>query len=275
MGIRLPLHGNTGPLGEFNGVQAQGVEGAGVYWLLLRLGLKLRDDIVGTGVMKVKQFSGLIRMNSAPLSASYFDGSKIERWHSYTDTIPYLMFPLSPAQIESIEVCRNGGDIQLGLKLSGEYILDDEDPGTFTSDGDIRISQQDWVDVLSHMGYKNSLFFEIGIPNGDDGASIRESVRSAQSFLLRGDYKSCVGTCREVIELYFSDVRWDSLKKGMPPSPKDRNVAQRILAVWDAIREVTHLPHHVGLDEYSREQAVQILGLTVIMASALAPRELR
>ena len=184
------------------------------------------------------------------------------------------MFSLSPAQILQLEGIRNGSDLELTLWISGECIFKNRS-GVFSGQTNFTIQQQDWLSVLAEMHYKETLLFELPLPKGISDLC-RGYIDQARESLLRGDSRGCVGSCREVLDVFAAEMgEAHLLRLAKNVKPTDRSLEQRMLMIRDSVRQVTNLGHHVSEDSFSQLHASQILGMTVALLSQQSGREIK
>lgn len=269
----VSIGGFNGPrLAEVRSVSAHGVPGCGVYVLYIRLTM-LAANLKSEAL--VSQLSCLLETDKPCLKISngVIEGNPVIRWTEYTDEYQLgVFFYLSGNQISAIEEYRNSGDLKLSIWLSG--IVDYEGKRTdFSDKGDYLISKQQWIEALSSMGYKDALLFEIAFPNveGSDTEAIKELLKKAQTHILNGHYQESVGLCRQAIEV-IEKVRDDKSKASSAVSKyrenrQHMNTEERMLFLREGLKNITQLGAHYG-DEFSRNQAQAVLGMTVALLSS-------
>jgi len=268
--VRISFQGAFGSFGEINKFSIHGSLGVGAYWLLLSLEPRLIASAVGESGIEIRQLKGLLRLPSGQiLSVGHVDGGTKEVWYPYSDRMPLVMFSLTPSQLQELERRRDGGDLALTLWIGGEA-SNAKTSESFTAQGELLILQQEWLRVLEEMKFQKTMLFEIPIPDDlDEGYAGR--FENAHKYLAVGDYKACVGVCRDMLDALRSEKNSASLhKQAKAAKAGDRSLDQRMLVIEDAVREVTHLAHHVSDERFTGEDARKILGMTISLLSATA-----
>lgn len=177
---------------------------------------------------------------------------------------------LSAAQIEDIEKRRNGGEFKFGIWLFGELEQESETNSIYGK-SEFSIRQQDWIEALQRMEYRNTMLFELPVPNPD--SPVGEIVNKAQAFLYKGEYDHAVILCRQAIEkteglvgdksaVNRAVIKYRDNRKEMDPT-------ERLLFVREALKNATHVAVHHTENHYgySREQAKAILATTIALLS--------
>lgn len=129
----------------------------------------------------------------------------------------------------------------------------------------------EWTKFLRDLGAAEYLCVPLLLPkaaSGDPHESAINYLRQAQSFMLQGEYRAAVGSCREALEL-LTTIQEEAVEPGGPLSAagvldafnkKRRNMsrAQRIVFLRIATTHLTHLGHHPpenSRDVLSRQDA--------------------
>ena len=188
----------------------------------------------------------------------------------------------SPTQIEAIGVLRNGGNLNFLIWLLGN-VFQDSNSSNIQQQGTFTVGQQEWVEALNRMQYCRSFLYELTLPYEDDTEEPAFAlVQRAQHHLLRGHYDECVGECRKLLEACpLNDADQKVLRtardkyKGDKAARESMDIPERMMALRDALANTTHLAHHHNSsNDYSRDQARAILGITVSILSVFSEKEL-
>lgn len=186
---------------------------------------------------------------------------------------PGLYLPLQPGQIAALEVLRGTGDLTFELMMTGAGI-DQNGAQQVQEEMRVTVSRSDWIRKLGDAGARDVLLLEVPLPlhpPSEAWDAITASLRRAEQQYRGGDYHSCVGSCRTVIQELghhrFGDEKWAS-------APLDRlatgrngmSKAEREVSLWAVMRHYTHQAHH-GVSEggaagYTRAEAQFVLTLT-------------
>lgn len=186
---------------------------------------------------------------------------------------PGLHLPLQPGQIAALEALRGTGDLTFELLMTGTGI---DQNGEQRVQEDIRVvvPRSEWIKKLGDAGARNVLLLEVPLPLHPDSEAwekIATNLQRAEQQYRGGDYHSCVGSCRPVIEelghLRFGDEKWPAELLGrLATNRNGMSKAEREASLWAVLRHYTHQAHH-GLSEdgvagYTRAEAQFVLTLT-------------
>ncbi|MYF93517.1 MAG: hypothetical protein F4184_16015 [Gemmatimonadetes bacterium] len=187
---------------------------------------------------------------------------------------PSLHLYLQPTQLASLEELRDSGDLTFRLLLTGTGW---DEKQSHRVDDEIRypVSQSDWIKKLRDAGARNTLLLEVPLPlegDSEEWEDVATDLRRAEEQYRNGDYVSCIGSCRKVMEELgnrsYPEERWPvkALKRFGADDRDDMTKSEREVALWAAIRHYTHPAHHSvsegGEAEYARTEAQFILILT-------------
>lgn len=186
----------------------------------------------------------------------------------------HLPLPLSSAVIEGLEARRQGRDFWLQLDV--EFVLVDkgEDPdGTHplrTSQTPIKIEQSDWAKVLERWNRGVGITVLLPLPEVDvspERAEIVQYLREARQKIDGANYADSIASSRMALDELRS---FGPLAVTVPNVPKERDVAQRIRAVVDALHSLASAAPHIdsSVKNYrpSRSDAVAMVGATMSIA---------
>ncbi|MEQ9069019.1 MAG: hypothetical protein RLO18_19965, partial [Gimesia chilikensis] len=196
----------------------------------------------------------------------------IGRQHQSSMT-PSLHLYVQPGQVAAIETLRGTGDLNFELLISGSG-TDENGEHQVQGEWRINVARSEWIKKLRDAGARNILILEVPLPLqslSDEWRDIALGLQRAEEQYRNGDYYSCIGSCRTVIQELghqrFMVEEWtgepfDRLandRKGMSKS-------EREAAIWAVLRHYTHQAHHGpsegGVPDYSRAEAQFILSLT-------------
>lgn len=192
-----------------------------------------------------------------------------------------LHLPMSPMIIEGLEDFRQGSDLSLqvdttvilvhrGQPLVGEDRSQRDFHPTRTAQDQIAVRQQDWARVLERWGC--GMGISIVVPNtaiepDHQRAEVVKHLRKARQKIDGGDYVGAFTEARMALEILR---RIDLVQRPLPNNPKDRNVAQRVGAVVDALFGLASAPLHTELQVGDfvprRADAVSVVAATASIA---------
>lgn len=261
-------------LAEVTAVHVSGLKAIGSFVLVCRLEMSIGKVSTETRLRDLsirlelagREVSGLIGYGVS-------DGRPEIRWfdHSSHEQVIFLI-QLSPYQVEAIESIRRGGDIQLSVWLYGEVQQDDK-VAAIREQSEYRIPQQEWVQALGQMNYRNVLLFELPLPPaGDEIDPLADLLFKAQEHLFAGHYDESVACCRQAIECVENNDSNRRLAASAVEKYKNNrtemDVGERIIFLREALKNITHTASHYNQGEgFSYNQARMVLGATVAMLS--------
>jgi hypothetical protein len=189
----------------------------------------------------------------------------------------HLRLALTPQQMEALEACRNGGDLDFELKLACIG-------GTFEHGQTDRIEEQSlyvqvpksaWIAQLNDAQILRILLLEIPMPYTDAPAkphAVEGHLRQAQKRFVDGNYGDCVSECRKATEELEQPAQKGVLAR--LARREDREAMDRDdrgHAILAAIQNYTHLAMHSaskgGAADFNRADAKLILSLTAAFAA--------
>jgi hypothetical protein len=196
--------------------------------------------------------------------------------HSYSRNVQ-LEIELSREQLEAMEVVRNGGDVALGFTY--HLTLTDAAKQTHyaqSSDG-YQISQSDWIRMLKDARFSRITLLEVPSFETDLSpalAAASNHLRKAHEALLRGEYRSSVGLCRDVLEALDQALHDKEDLSQEVARQRDLDKAGRLRLVRNAAKVFTHAARHedevTSRFEWTRTDATFIISLTTAVISELA-----
>lgn len=262
------LNGNR--FAEVKGVSVHGLPGCGCYILYLSLSISVTplDSDVELSQLSCRIENG---ETNVKIANGEIENRPIVTWHKYSnDEQIGFLFYLSTSQVAAIEEARNSSDLKIGVWLSGE-ISQNERSSTFIDRGIFTIPKQEWLEVLSRMNYKQTLLFELPLPSDDIfDSDLKTLLERAQNHILNGHYQESVGLCRQAIEVIEKVNEDKSLGSNAVKKYKDQRAdmsgTERMLFLREALKNIAHLGSHHA-DDFSRQQAQAILGMTVALLS--------
>jgi hypothetical protein len=140
-----------------------------------------------------------------------------------------------------------------------------------------RVPKSEWVKQLHQAGAINIQLLEVPVPIAgltENQRRASDLLQAAQVHFAEGNYKSCIGDCREILEM-ISKSELAILKLLSTDQNKGMTKGQREAAIFAVIRHYTHLAHHgagVGEEAFSRSDAKFLLHLvTVCLGFASTP----
>jgi len=195
-----------------------------------------------------------------------------------------LTCDLDRARIQAIEAARGGGNLQLDVWLSWRF---DDGQVSSNQEGFI-VNQGVWIEVLSQMGYQQTLLIEVPLPDPAGQPELAEAVRllgEAQGHMLRGHDREAVGELRDVLDevtraLGDDDERIDSqLKRVLFDNSRNMTKAERLRVVRRALKLVTHPARHrdqvaVSMD-WSRTDSAEMIAMVAAFVNEMAAPDAR
>lgn len=271
MGISIGGH-NGRRLGEVRDISVHGFPGCGIYGLYIILK-------VGAGNLKSEAFLSQLQCRielvapTLKIGNGFIEGHPVIRWTEYSETEQLgFHFYLSGSQVDAIESCRCSRDIKFGVWLSGTVQYEGK-PQNFSDRIEYVVQKQQWLEALKAMNYQESLLFELQMPKQDDSIEdgFRELLKRAQSHIFNGHYQESVGLCRQAIEIVEKGRNDKNKATAAVSKYKDNrhemDSDERMLFLREGLKNITQLGAHHG-DEFSRNQAQAVLGMTVALLSS-------
>lgn len=270
MGLSIGGH-NGERLGDVSNISIHGFQGCGIFGLHINL-------IVNAGNLKsdahISQLDCRIELDKPTLKIGngFIDNLPTLRWTQYSEVEQVgFYFYLSGRQIQAIESHRLSGDFNLGVRLSGNAVYEGESQ-SFSDRGEFAIPKQQWLEALNRMGYRDTLLFELPMPKSDNDQIIQLKgfLTRAQNHIHNGHYQESVGLCRKAIE-WVEKERGDKNEAGnsvvkFKESRRDMTTIERMLFLREGLKNITHLGAHED-EEFSRQQAQAVLGMTISLLS--------
>ena len=191
-----------------------------------------------------------------------------------------LYLYLQPGQLAALEMLRGTGDLAFEFAATGTG-SDENGEQYVRGDWRHRVPRSDWIAQLRSAGTRDVLLLEVPIPltgADDEWRAVAASLQRAEEQYRRGDYHSCIGSCRTAIEelgVYrFRDGEWIGKTLAPLASRPTRDAMDktaREAAVYAVLRHYTHLAHHGpsegGVPAYSRAEAHFLISLTAAAAA--------
>lgn len=206
------------------------------------------------------------------------------RSYDQTRNIAFRLF-LSQSSLEAIERERLGHN--LTLAILAHYENGDAEGQRANGDAIVStVSQSDWLSILRQMGYGAHIVWEVpvGLNPSSTMTIVLEQVEKAKKAILQGEYRTAVTHCRQSIEAIEGHYKGYAQFGRKDRSPYDPSLSKedRVNALYGSVRHLTHLSVHPDKSdlgtprsvEFSRAEAIMLLGTTIALASALpAPSE--
>lgn len=202
--------------------------------------------------------------------------------HSYSSTLLYDL-TVHADQMLALEHIRHGRGLVFTFEIRGNSSCESV-VRQFNETLHIRANATDWVDVLRAAQVANILLVGVSLPltpvRPETDAAI-QFVRRANEFLLRGEYDSAVGACRQAIESVWTanELQTDAIRvRSAFCSPGDRKSMSKFdrqLLLGEALRHYTHPAHHVtGNGDaaiFSKSDAALAIATAAALVSCFAP----
>ncbi len=255
-----------------------GSPGLGFYRLIIRVGYTMHNKSPEQEVT-VTNIGGAMEVRGKDTSARFLGYLRREAPESPLVTYDHtnkgdfqFEIELDARRIEAIEHIRLGGDLNFTLNIYGiARSASDGSLLTVTASLQYRANQSTWIEVLDQMGYRRTMLLEI--PILDEKVSPRfpeaaEHLRTAQTHLLRGNFRDSVGACRDVMESLFkalSDNNYQPEFKDMRSMGKE----ERLRLVRRAVTVLTHPERHADEVSASIEWGPMDARAVIVMAATL------
>ena len=263
---------NSESIGAVRDISLSGLKGAGVYVLYFRLNITTKVDSMAYLSQLGCRIDGSKGINEN-IANGFYENAPVAQWGQHTgDTYLGFYFYLSASQVCRIEQIRNGGDLDIGVWLSGISSYKNKSDA-FCNHGSFRILKQEWLQALEQMGYMKTLLFELAVPsNSEVGDKIFSFLEKAQGHILNGHYQVAIGHCRHILELLESQRADKELataaRNAYDKSRESMTIAQRMLYLREVLKNITQLGNHPTDNEFSRHQAQSVLGMTIALLSS-------
>lgn len=199
-------------------------------------------------------------------------------------------FVLGEGQLAAIEEARGTGGVSFSLELFATSIGNME-PWYTKAELRVERSVADWVDLLSEMGATEYLCVPVALPKvgvNDVHAPAIKWLRSAQKFMLQGEFATAIGECRHALDSLTSLTEDAAEAGGIAAMTKESRVleaynsprrqerkrmtrGQRLVLVRLAIYHLTNISHHQAEhpeQTLSREDASLVIASTAALLSA-------
>lgn len=174
---------------------------------------------------------------------------------------------LTKEQINALEENRQAGDLKLKIGLRALTETDEKQWPSYAEDI-VEIPKQKWLEALGKSGFRQTLLFEIPLPDVSDDLLVL--ISKAQEFIEIGHYKDAVMQCRHIIEkieILRDDKALSSAanKKAQDNQQrKEMTSIDRLMSMREQIKNVCQLGAH-GSEDFSRSQAKAVLGVTLAL----------
>lgn len=204
-----------------------------------------------------------------------------------------LCIDLGREQIEALEDIRQGGDITFEVTVTalGERLVRPVGPdgkvassGTRREVGDLcetlrfPINQSAWLKILTDIRYGRFIVLEIPVTDTTIGDETRKCLVQAQTYLAQGHYRESVATMRRALEQIEEKTDLAGATKQFNNDRRVMTKAQRFQFVAVALKHLAGMTHHddgpeAGSRDYSRQEAVAAMGMTVALMTVLSQKD--
>ncbi len=259
-------------------------------------GLEPRLAIKGVGVAKGYAIGALLQV-SAKVTATEIEGTYallgstvpqylVLNWEKNrpvmqglppADETPLdlrLPLPLSSEVIEGLETRRQGRDFW--LQIDAQFVIVDKGASNdgshplMTSQKNVKVEQSDWAKVLERWNRGVGITVLLPLPEADgspERAEIVKYLREARQKIDDANYADSIASSRMALDALR---KFGPLNVTIPNVSMERNVAQRIRAVVDALHSLASAGPHIdpSVKSYrpSRADAVAMAGATLSIA---------
>ncbi len=238
----------------------------------------LNDD----AEMHIDTLSAMVSVAASSGSAQYLASGRFEapiilrRFPHAGKTAALLLVDLNDSQLAALDELRGAGGITFQVALKGmAHSSVDAHPVEEVLQHHVNLSQ--WVELIGELGFTDAFVISVDIPvdTSDAFPAVTHLLRAARRQLVTGEYDTVVSTCRQVLDSLSThlDSRESVIvaRDRKPTRIRDQSKLQRALAIFDSVRNYSHLAHHVdsnGQPEvYSRREASMILTTTCALAA--------
>lgn len=213
-------------------------------------------------------------------SNSLFVGNAVAESPFFATTQPHnearlVRVTLSEGQILHLEKIRAGRDIEFELQLK---MIAHGSHGSQPLFESVRVplNSSTWARVLTELQGPEYLVLGVSLPRCEHDHPLRfavERVRSAHALLVNGRYDSAIADCRlaldSIIQITDAAPILETALRTPSSQRETLSKTERELLLLNALRNYTHLAHHLGPngrpEYYSRDDAA----LTVSTTAAL------
>ncbi|MET3233309.1 UNVERIFIED_ORG: hypothetical protein ABIC54_005520 [Burkholderia sp. 1263] len=212
------------------------------------------------------------------LGAGEFEGPHILRRHPYSEKLTSLLrLDLGENQLVSLDEFSGGGGMVFlvtikGMAHSPQYSHAVEDALQY------RVNLSHWTEVMGQLEFRDAFVVGVEIPANSipEFTPALQFLRAARRNLATGEYDAVVSICRQALDslAVIVDGRDSVLtaRASKPARAREHSKLQRALAIFESVRNYSHLAHHVdelGRPEiYSRREASMILTTTCTLVAA-------
>ena len=279
--MSLNFHSNV--IAEPQIVGLSGERGLGISSLRFSILFTLVNSTEGDPAMYIDGLRATVSVVPTTGRVQYigngqFEGPHILRRQPHTGKLTSLLrVDLSENQLVALdELCCGGGIVfQVTVKGMAHSPLDThpvEDALQY------RVNLSQWAEVMGQLEFGDAFVVGVEIPanSAPEFTSALQFLRAARRNLAAGEYDAVVSVCRQALDSLAVIVeRRDSVltaRASKPARAREHSKLQRALAIFESIRNYSHLAHHVdelGRPEiYSRREASMILTTTCTLVAA-------
>jgi hypothetical protein len=186
----------------------QGERGLGLHRLILRVDISMPgrppDDTATiseiTGILRVRDRNGVEHHLGRFLPK---DGARIIHSSGIaSQSEEFLAIELSRGALEAIETVRSGAGLSFSVILAG--IASVKAGRRQVSHADLHsVNQGTWIELLSQMGYEDTMLIEVPIPDKSSRPELRKALsylEAARLAVLQNRNRDAVASCRDVLE---------------------------------------------------------------------------
>ncbi len=283
----MGIHYESTVIGEVKASSISGRAGVGMSELRFTLAWNLfpkRDHVYtvfGTSAWVSVAPEG--DTNATPLGQAMPESAWCEESR---DGVPYdrfLMYRLClpSSQLMALEQLRQGRGLTFELDVRGNG----RGPGGVCQLNEtlrVAVNVSDWARVLKEAGLADVLLVGVHLPTGRSDHRSRAAldlVRRANEHLVMGHYTAAVAECRRAIESLWKSANLSAeagaARKLLSTMNERTSMTKRDreLALGEAIRNFTHVAHHVGADAepeiFGRLDAAMAVAATAGLVSSL------
>lgn len=204
----------------------------------------------------------------------------VRRLNNSTTQSSLLRVTFGDAQLLALEELRGGGGVNFEVEVIG---LGHAPNDIYPTDHSVRVelNLSNWVKVLESLGAADSIVVGVDIPLSAPTQMVHavECLRNARGALVAGEYHQTVSSCRLALDSLkeASPILRELSKSVLEGRRRDFSKSHRAAVLYNAVRNYTHLSHHVGgegqPEVFSRRDAVMVLTTAASLVGMVAELE--
>jgi hypothetical protein len=234
--------------------------------------------------LRVHVAAGSTASQMSPLGVAYCHQQRFFRINEYSSPEGRLFeLVLAEGQLAALEAMRGAGGLTFKFDI---YARAEGTRGAEPVQAELTktFNLSDWTELLKNMGAAEYLCVPLLLPavdSHDAHAGAIEHVRGAQRFMLQGEYKAAVASCRESLELLSrlhdaasgeeGPLATSAVMSAYRTNRAEMTRAQRLVFLRIAAYHLANLGHHPSArfdDVLSRQDAALSIAACAGLISA-------